>query len=132
PPTAIDDTVLHEPGPDFKRLGFRVPCILGGPFAPARVVHKGPFEHCSILRMVEWRWSLEPMTARDRHAANLAEALDFSARAGQARAGLATWARVAEGRPPSSTTVPHARSGADWRQTRRGQHTCAGAGCARG
>jgi phospholipase C len=27
--------------------------------------------------MIEWRWDLEPMTARDRGAKNLADALDF-------------------------------------------------------
>jgi phospholipase C len=51
-----------------------------GPFAPGRVVHQGPYEHCSILRMVEWRWGLKAMTARDRHAPNLADVLDFSQR----------------------------------------------------
>jgi len=84
PPVVADDTVLPGPGPhpDFKRLGFRVPCIVMGPFAPARVVHNGPYEHCSILRMIEWRWNLPPMRARDRNARNLAEVLDFSRRGG--------------------------------------------------
>jgi phospholipase C len=76
PPQVADDTTL--PGPDFTRLGFRVPCIVAGPFAPARVVHAGPFEHCSVLRMIEWRWGLQPMRARDAHATNLADALDLS------------------------------------------------------
>ena len=82
PPTAADDTVLPGPGPhpDLARLGFRVPGIVMGPFAPSRVVSTGPYEHCSILRMIEWRWGLEPMTARDRGAHNLVDALDFSAR----------------------------------------------------
>jgi phospholipase C len=80
PPRVADDTHIPGPAPDFTRLGFRVPCIVMGPFAPARVVHTGPYEHCSILRMIEWRWNLEPMRARDRHARNLAEVLDFSAR----------------------------------------------------
>jgi phospholipase C len=79
PPRVQDDNTLTG-GPDFKRLGFRVPCIIGGPFAPARVEHDGPFEHCSVLRMIEWRWNLDPMTARDRNARNLAEALTLSAR----------------------------------------------------
>jgi phospholipase C len=79
PPRVKDDNTLTG-GPDFKRLGFRVPCIIGGPFAPARVEHGGPFEHCSVLRMIEWRWNLPPMTARDRNARNLAEALTLSAR----------------------------------------------------
>jgi len=83
PPVVADDTVLPRSGPhpDLKRLGFRVPCIVMGPFAPARVAHDGPYEHCSILRMIEWRWNLPPMRARDRNARNLAEVLDFSHRA---------------------------------------------------
>jgi phospholipase C len=82
PPAVVDDTVLRGPGPhpDLKRLGFRVPCIATGPFAPARITHSGPYEHCSILRMIEWRWNLPPMTARDRNARNFAEVLDFTRR----------------------------------------------------
>ncbi len=80
PPVVADDTVLPGPGPhpDLTRLGFRVPCIVMGPFAPARIAHHGPYEHCSILRMIEWRWNLAPMRARDRHARNLAEVLDLT------------------------------------------------------
>ncbi|HET9729580.1 MAG TPA: alkaline phosphatase family protein [Acidimicrobiia bacterium] len=107
PPFVADDTVLHGPGPDFKRMGFRVPCIIGGPFAPARVAHHGPFEHCSILRMVEWRWGLEPMTARDRHAQNLAEALDFSASV--APVTLAALPEIKTTACPDSTRVAHAQ-----------------------
>jgi phospholipase C len=82
PPVVTDSTVLPGAGPhpDLTRLGFRVPCIAMGPFAPARVEHGGPYEHCSILRMIEWRWNLPPMTARDQNARNLAEVLDFSRR----------------------------------------------------
>ena len=68
------------PFPDLKRLGFRVPAIAMGPFAPRKIEKAGPYEHCSILRMIEWRWGLEPMTVRDRTARNLAEALDFKVR----------------------------------------------------
>ena len=31
--------------------------------------------------MIEWRWNLTPMTARDANARNLAETLNFSGRA---------------------------------------------------
>jgi len=57
-----------------------VPCLVMGPFGASRVVHAGPYEHCSILRMIEWRWGLEAMTMRDTNARNLAEVLDFSRR----------------------------------------------------
>jgi phospholipase C len=59
------------------RLGFRVPCLLIAPSAPKEVssLH---FDHTSVLRLVEWRWDLPPLTIRDEKATNLAEALDFS------------------------------------------------------
>jgi len=79
PPACQDDTVLPGPGPhpDLKRLGFRVPAIAMGPFAPRKIETAGPYEHCSVLKMIEWRWNLEPLTLRDRTAKNLADALDF-------------------------------------------------------
>lgn len=82
PPRCEDDTVQTGVGPfpDLRRLGFRVPAIAMGPFAPRKIETAGPYEHCSILKMIEWRWGLEPLTLRDRTARNLAEALDFSAR----------------------------------------------------
>ena len=52
------------------RLGFRVPCIVASPFSrgadPAkptidRIVH----DHTSILQLIEWRFGLHPLTARD-------------------------------------------------------------------
>jgi phospholipase C len=84
-PAAVDHqcdggSVCSEPPgthPDYRQLGFRVPCIVVSPFASHEVIHGGPFEHTSILRMIEWRWGLEPLTARDANAKNLIEALDF-------------------------------------------------------
>jgi phospholipase C len=82
PPRVVDDNHNPSPGPhpDYGRLGFRVPAIAIGPFAPRKVESAGPYEHCSVLRMIEWRWGLAPMTARDANAKNLAAALDFSGR----------------------------------------------------
>jgi phospholipase C len=82
PPACVDDTVQtgSGPHPNLKRLGFRVPAIAMGPFAPRKIEKAGPYEHCSILKMIEWRWGLEPMRVRDRHALNFAHALDFSTR----------------------------------------------------
>ena len=86
PPPACEDGSVHVQAnaegrrPDLNRLGFRVPAIAMGPFAPRRIEHAGPYEHCSILKMIAWRWGLEPLTVRDRTARNLAEALDLASR----------------------------------------------------
>ena len=82
PPEVQDDNVNPNPGPhpNYKQLGFRVPCVMVSPWSPKRVVSDGPYEHCSVLRMIEWRWDLPPMSLRDAKAKNLAEQLDFSLR----------------------------------------------------
>lgn len=81
PPTCIDDTKATGPGaPNFTNLGFRVPAMAISPFAPKKIEQAGPYEHCSVLKMIEWRWNLQPMTKRDANAKNFADALDFSTR----------------------------------------------------
>ncbi|MDQ1394821.1 MAG: phospholipase [Acidimicrobiaceae bacterium] len=85
PPVVVDDTVEAEASkgkahPNYGQLGFRVPNVVISPFAPAgRVVSGGaPFDHTSVLKMIEWRFGLPALTARDANARNLAEMLDFS------------------------------------------------------
>jgi phospholipase C len=89
PPRVTDDTdpasvdhrctsgVRCAATPDYRQLGFRVPCVVVSPFSPAGRVHGGPYEHTSILKLIEWRWQLAPLTSRDRSAKNLADVLDF-------------------------------------------------------
>ena len=47
------------------------------PYAPRGAIAHEIFDHTSILRMIEWRWGLPPLTVRDASANNLALALDF-------------------------------------------------------
>jgi phospholipase C len=68
-------------------LGFRVPCIVASPFTAvgtggAPVAH-GLFDHTSVLKLIEWRWGLQPLTRRDASNAaadpgNLASVLSFA------------------------------------------------------
>jgi phospholipase C len=80
PPTAapIPDADALAGNADGLR-GFRVPSLIVSPFAPREQVSSTVFDHTSVLRMIEWRWALDPLTVRDRTANNLAEALDFTA-----------------------------------------------------
>jgi phospholipase C len=58
--------------------GFRVPCLIVSPWARRQRVSHVLFDHTSVLRLIEWRWSLAPLTVRDAGANNLAETLDFT------------------------------------------------------
>ena len=57
--------------------GFRVPCVIVSPFARRAFVSSTELDHTSILRFIEWRWDLDPLTIRDGSANNLADVLDF-------------------------------------------------------
>jgi phospholipase C len=65
-------------------LGFRVPAVVVSPWSRGDAdnprVSSAVFDHTSILKLIEWRWSLEPLTARDGSAdiENLAVTLDFA------------------------------------------------------
>jgi phospholipase C len=58
--------------------GFRVPTLVISPFARRHHVAHQTLDHTSILRMIEWRWGLKPLTVRDKNAHNLANVLDFT------------------------------------------------------
>jgi phospholipase C len=58
--------------------GFRTPCLLISPRARRRYVGHQVYDHTSALKMIEWRWGLPALTARDAAARNLAEVLDFT------------------------------------------------------
>ncbi|HEX4960768.1 MAG TPA: alkaline phosphatase family protein [Thermoanaerobaculia bacterium] len=75
------DHVVPEEAPDvdsaFALRGFRVPCLIVSPFSPPGIA-RDIYDHTSILKMIQWRWSLPALSVRDAAANNLAEALDFS------------------------------------------------------
>jgi len=72
PPAAADVK------PEYGQRGFRIPCLLISPFARRGRVAHGTYDHTSILKLLEWRFGLEPLSMRDTQASNLAGALDFS------------------------------------------------------
>ncbi len=73
PPAGGDD-------PNYGLRGFRVPCLLVSPWAPRGQVSRHLYDHTSILKMIECRWDLDPLTGRDANADNIADVLDFSHR----------------------------------------------------
>ena len=65
-------------------LGMRVPVVVASPFSagnPASpAVNSLVFDHTSVLKFIEWRWNLPPLTPRDASSDvnNLAYVLDFN------------------------------------------------------
>jgi phospholipase C len=64
-------------------LGLRLPAVIASPWSLRDPSNPQPsslvFDHTSVLKLIEWRWSLPPLTPRDASSDinNLAYALDF-------------------------------------------------------
>jgi phospholipase C len=63
--------------PTTALRGFRVPALVISPRARRGAVAHGVYDHTSVLKAIEWRWGLAPLTRRDRAARNIAEVIDF-------------------------------------------------------
>jgi phospholipase C len=57
--------------------GTRVPAIIISPFAKKGFVDHTPYETVSILKLIETRFGLKPLTKRDAQASGLMNAFDF-------------------------------------------------------
>jgi phospholipase C len=80
PPTTAPIPPASAAAGDTDGLrGFRIPTFIISPWSQAEVSHE-VFDHTSILRMIEWRWHIDPLTVRDATANNLAMALDFGSK----------------------------------------------------
>jgi phospholipase C len=61
----------------YDRLGFRVPAVIVSPYAKPGYVTNTVYDHTSILKLIERKWNLPPLTRRDAAAADPLDALDF-------------------------------------------------------
>ena len=69
----------HVPPPVVDRWGpgTRVPAIVISPFAKRHFVDHHRYDTTSILALIERRWGLEPLTARDAQADDLRNAFEL-------------------------------------------------------
>jgi phospholipase C len=83
PPVAIaPDNIApligpNDPPGDFARYGFRVPAAIVSPWAKREYVSHVVHDHTSVLKLVETKFNLPALTARDANADNLLDSLDF-------------------------------------------------------
>jgi phospholipase C len=63
---------------DFNQSGFRVPLIVISPWARPHFVSHTARDLTSILKLIEVRFGVKPLTARDGTADDMSEFFDFS------------------------------------------------------
>ena len=85
PPPAACRPDAWGPGPGrddvpltFDRLGFRVPLIVVSPWARMGAVSHVPTDHTALTRLIEARFGLPALTARDANADPLLDLFDFA------------------------------------------------------
>ena len=61
----------------FNQLGFRVPFVAVSPFSKPHYVSHITGSHTSLLALIEKRFSLAPLTARDAASSTLEDMFDF-------------------------------------------------------
>jgi phospholipase C len=62
----------------YDRYGFRVPAVIVSSYARPDYVCSEVLDHTSVLRLVEEKWNLPALTARDAAANTPLDALDFT------------------------------------------------------
>jgi phospholipase C len=69
-----------DAGPsDYTRYGFRVPAVLVSPYARPGYLCGQTLDHTSVLKLIEEKWNLPPLTRRDAAAASPLDALELDA-----------------------------------------------------
>ena len=62
----------------YDRYGFRVPAVIVSAYARPDYVCSEVLDHTSVLKLVEEKWNLPPLTARDAAASTPLDALDLA------------------------------------------------------
>ena len=69
-----------DEGPrDYARYGFRVPAVIVSPYARPDYVCSKTLDHTSVLKLIEEKWNLPPLTRRDAAASSPLDAVDLNA-----------------------------------------------------
>lgn len=72
-------TTLDSGDGRYDRYGFRVPAVAVCPYAKPDYVSSTVFDHTSVLKLIEDKWNLPPLTRRDANAVAPWDLIDLSA-----------------------------------------------------
>jgi len=78
-PRLVENKEHLDQGPHwYDRYGFRVPAVIVSPYARPDYVISEVLDHTSVLKLVEEKWNLPALTARDAAANSPLDALDLT------------------------------------------------------
>jgi len=69
---------VAPPYEDQFGLGPRVPLLIISPYAKAAYISHTQYEPSSVLKFIEERWGLQPLTERDANANDTTDSFDFT------------------------------------------------------
>jgi phospholipase C len=80
PPRVPDIRSSADPANDYGQMGFRIPVVVVSPWVKRKHVEHSIYGFESILKMIEYRFALKPLTRRDQFARNIARSFDFDSK----------------------------------------------------
>jgi phospholipase C len=80
PPRVPDVRSSKDINSDFGQMGLRIPAVAISPYARRGHVDHGIYGFESILKMIRYRYGLDPLTRRDAYARNIARSFDFASK----------------------------------------------------
>jgi phospholipase C len=80
PPRVPDIRNARKIEDDYGLMGFRIPAIAVSPYVRRGHVAHTIYGFESILKMIEYRFALKPLTRRDAYANNIARSFDWESK----------------------------------------------------
>ena len=80
PPRVPDIRNDRDPNKDFGQMGIRIPAVTVSPWVRRGHVSHSIFGFESILKMIEYRFGIDPLTTRDAYAQNIAKSFDWESK----------------------------------------------------
>jgi phospholipase C len=80
PPRVPDIRNTPDPNTDFGQMGLRIPAVTVSPWVRRGYVSHTVFGFESIIKMIRYRFGIDPLTRRDAYAQNIAKAFDFQSK----------------------------------------------------
>jgi phospholipase C len=112
PPRVPDIRNSRDPAQDYGQMGIRIPAVAISPWVKRGHVAHSIYGFESILKMIEYRYGLKPLTRRDAYAQNIARSFDWKSKPRLALPGLPDPPTVAahqcENQLPGLKTGPNA------------------------